>query len=46
MPKAKDVSKSSKMEVEFRVLTISLKATIIVHWFTFCMNLWQLSFWG
>lgn len=37
-------NKYSKMEIEFKVLAASLKASILVYWLTFCINIWQLSF--
>lgn len=33
----------NKLSIEFRVLSVSLKASIIICWLTFCINIWELS---
>ncbi len=32
-----------KMEIEFKVLALSLKASIILYWLTVCIHIWKLS---
>lgn len=42
-PAEQSMIETPEMEIEFKVLAISLKASILVGWLTVCINIWQLS---